>query len=102
MAEPGESPAADSPTLPEAEFSVMSARAEFADDKARHGAAVALALFNRRVSRWANGSLHKRLGQVMYTVGIAMDGETHSRQISVNGPWQRDQGQPGPDSAQGH
>jgi len=53
----------------EAENSKKLAMADFADTKAKFGAKVALALFNLRVSRWANSFTNKRLAEVAYTLG---------------------------------
>jgi len=69
----------------DAELSAKQAMQDFAGIKARLGAKTALALFNLRVSRWANSFTNKRLAEIAYTLGSAMNGGTHSRQISVNG-----------------
>jgi hypothetical protein len=65
---------------------IQLAKEEFAGIKARLGDQAALAAyFNPRVSRWANSFSNKRLAEIAYTLGSAMNGETHSRRISVNG-----------------
>jgi hypothetical protein len=69
----------------DAEIGIKLAKEEFADIKAKFGAKAALALFNLRVSCWANSFTNKRLAEVAYTLGEAMYGDSHSRRISVNG-----------------
>jgi hypothetical protein len=82
-------PASSLPTsiTPEdARLGVQLAQMDFADIKARFGAKVALEKdYNRRVLRWAQEFTNPRIARVAYTIGCALDGTTHTRQISVNG-----------------
>src|SRR5689334_22504537 len=71
-----------SPDLTDAEASARIAAEEFADTAAMEGRDVALKLFNRRVSFWANRFTNVRHRRWLYALAECMDGETHSYTIS--------------------
>jgi hypothetical protein len=62
--------------------SVILAQQEFAATAGEHGSAAALAVFNSRVSAWANSFSAKKHQKFAYVLGSVMDGQSHSFRIS--------------------
>jgi hypothetical protein len=68
----------------DAEFAAKAAQIDFADMVEKFGGdrSPAYTLFCMRVSRWSNGFSDKRMRKFCYTLGRAMQGESHGGYIS--------------------